>query len=311
MTRFGKVLRWRSKLFLILTALVGLVIAGGSSLLRAMPRQVLSRTQDTTTVAPAYKFDAASIKPNKSDIFSFRPGFTVDGYRASNVTVQSLIREAYGVDEYALSGIPDWLNSERYDVEAKMDQSIADALSKLTPAQLKLAQQQMLQMLLAERFNLKVHRETKDEPVYFLVAGKNGPKLQDAKTRNTSTLLSADGTAPRDKEQWQMVPGSEGDQKIRALSTTMKSLGNWLTRQLSRPVLDQTGLTGTYDFTLEWTTNTASTSSPDASNAVTLPGIPGSSLFTALQQQLGLKLEPGKSPIEVLMIDHAERPSGN
>jgi uncharacterized protein (TIGR03435 family) len=108
-----------------------------------------------------------------------------------------------------------------------------------------------------------------------------------------------------------MVPASEGDLKIQALSTTTKSLGDWLVRELSRPVLDKTGLTGTYDFTLEWMADTASTPSPDAANAVTLPGIPGASLFTALQQQLGLKLEPGKSPIEVLVIDHVEKPSGN
>jgi uncharacterized protein (TIGR03435 family) len=308
MKRFGDVPVSPGNLFLTVIVSVGLVMAGWSGLLRAMPRQVLLQAQNTTTVAPAHEFETASIKPNKSGIFSFRPGFTVDGYRASNQTVQWLIREAYGVDEYGLSGIPDWLNSERYDVEAKMDPSAADALSKLNPAQLKLARQQMLQALMAKRFNLKVHRETKDEPVYFLVVGKNGPKLRDAKTRNASTLLSADNTAARDKEQWQMVPGSEGGQKMHASSATMKSLGDWLTRQLSRPVLDKTGLTGTYDFSIEWIPDTAPTSSPDT---VTLPGIPGASLFTALQQQLGLKLDPGKSPMEILVIDHVERPSGN
>src|ERR1700685_3017370 len=311
MKKFGGVLGNTENLFLGVIVSVGLVIVGLPSLLNAVPRQVPSQAQNTRAVAPPYEFETASIKPNKTDAFSFRPGFTVDGYRASNITVQLLIREAYGVDEYGLSEIPDWLNRERYDVEAKVDQSVADALSKLAPAELKLAQQQMLQTLLAERFHLKVRRETKDEPVYFLVIGKNGPKLQDAKTGKTSTLLSADGTRPQGKEQWQMVPGSEGGQKIQASSTSIKSLADWLTRQLSRPVLDKTELRGTYDFTIEWMPDTASTSSPDAANAVTLPGLPGASLFTALQQQLGLRLEPGKSPIEVLMIDHVEKPSGN
>jgi uncharacterized protein (TIGR03435 family) len=311
MKKFGGVLGNTENLFLGVIVSVGLVIVGLPSLLNAVPRQVPSQAQNTRAVAPTYEFETASIKPNKTDAFSFRPGFTVDGYRASNITVQLLIREAYGVDEYGLSEIPDWLNRERYDVEAKVDQSVADALSKLAPAELKLAQQQMLQTLLAERFHLKVRWETKDEPVYFLVIGKNGPKLQDAKTGKTSTLLSADGTRPQGKEHWQIVPGSEGGQKIQASSTSIKSLADWLTRQLSRPVLDKTELRGTYDFTIEWMPDTASTSSPDAANAVTLPGIPGASLFTALQQQLGLRLESGKSPIEVLMIDHVEKPSGN
>lgn len=311
MKRLGNDLRSPVKLFLGVIVSVCLVMPLWPGLLRAMPRQVLLRAQNTTTVAPIYEFETVSINPNKSDTFNFRPGFTVDGYRASNQTVQWLIREAYGVQEYGLSGIPDWLNRERYDVEAKIDPSAADALSKLTPAQLKLARQQMLQTLLAERFHLKVHRETKDEPVYFLVIGKNGPKLQDAKTGKTSSLLSADGTSARDKELWQMSPGSEGGQKIQAFSTTMKSLGDWLTRQLSRPVLDKTGLTGVYDFAFDSVPDATSSPSTDAPNPVTLPGMPGASLFTALQQQLGLKLEPGKSPVEILVIDHVERPSGN
>jgi uncharacterized protein (TIGR03435 family) len=92
----------------------------------------------------------------------------------------------------------------------------------------------------------------------------------------------------------------------------MKGLGDWLTTEVSRPVLDKTGLTGVYDFTLEWMPDTnASAPAPDAQSAVTLPGAPAASLFTALQQQLGLKLESGKSPIEIIVIDHVERPSGN
>jgi uncharacterized protein (TIGR03435 family) len=311
MKRFVHAQRILSKSLLGTIASVGFVVAGTCALMTAIPSYAHSQEKNAAASVPAYAFDTVSIKPNKSDTFSFRPGFTVDGYRASNQTVQLLIREAYGVDEYGLSGIPDWLNSERYDIEAKIDPPAADALSRLTPEQLKLARQQMLQALLAERFNLKVHRQTKDEPVYFLVIGKSGPKLQDAKTGKTSTLLNADGTSPRDKEQWQMVPGTEGGQAIHASSATMKSLGDWLNRQLSRPVLDKTGLTGTYDFILEWIPDAAPTSSADAANVVTLPGIPGASLFTALQQQLGLKLEPGKGPIEMIVIDHVEKPSGN
>ena len=173
----------------------------------------------------------------------------------------------YGVSDFFLSGIPDRLNTERYDVEAKMETSVADSLSKLTPAQLKLAQQQMLQTLLAERFNLKIHRETKDESVYFLVLGKNGPKLQDAKTGNT-LAVNADGTPARSRMQ--IGPGS----KTSAYSTSMKTLGDFLTRFLSRPVLDKTGLTGIYDFTLDWMPDAPPAASPDAASRSHAPRRP-------------------------------------
>jgi len=285
------------------------VAAGVCSLLGAIPNQIPQhQQQNTNSSALAYEFETASIKPNKSGFVTFRSGFTADGFRSEDTTVRWLIQQAYGVSDFFLSGVPNWLNTEHFDVEAKMDTSVADRLSKLTPAELKLARQQMFQSLLAERFNLKVHRETKNATVYFLTIGKNGPKLQDAKTGNT-LAVNADGTPARSRIQVGIAKG--GAEEIQAYSTDMKTLGDFLTRALDRPVLDKTALTGAYDFTLEWMPDIASTPAPDSPNAVPLPGIPGASLFTALQQQLGLKLEPGKSPIEIIVIDHVERPSGN
>jgi uncharacterized protein (TIGR03435 family) len=281
--------------------------AGTCNLLGAIPNQVPQHPQSPTAPVPAYEFETASIKPNKSGFTTFRSGFTADGYRADGVPVRWLIQQAYGVSDYFLSRLSDWLNAEHYDVEAKMDTSVADRLSKLTPVQLRLARQQMLQSLLAERFNLKVHRETKDSPVYFLTIGKNGPKLQDAKTGN-ALAVNADGTPARSRIQ--IGVAKAGGEEVQAFSTDMKTLADLLTRQLSRPVLDKTGLTGLYDFTFEWMPDLPSTPMPDSPNAVTLPSVPGASLFTAVQQ-LGLKLEPGKSPIEIIVIDHAENPSGN
>jgi uncharacterized protein (TIGR03435 family) len=274
------------------------------SLLGSVPNQIPQEQQNLAAPAVAYEFDTASIKPNKSNVFTFRPCFTADGYRAADLPVKYLIQVAYGVQDYRLSGLTDWLDKENYDIEAKMDPSVADALSKLSPAQLELARQQMLQSLLAERFNLKIHRESKEGPVYFLTIGKNGPKLQEAKTGN-ALAVNADGTPAR----YRIQIGPES--KTYAWSTSMKSFADFLARQVSRPVLDKTGLTGIYDFTLDWVPEAPPTSSPDAANGLTLPGVPGASLFSALQQQLGLKLEPGKSPIEVIVIDHVERPSGN
>lgn len=311
MKKFRSARRSRTKLFFNAAASLTFVTACVCSLLATTRNQIPPQQQTATVTARAYEFETASIKPNKSDEVSFRPGFTPDGYRADDTNVHSLIQQAYYVQDYQLSGISDWMNKERYDVEAKMDQSVADALSKLTSAQLKLAQQQMLQSLLAERFNLKVHRETKDGPVYFLTTGKNGPKLQDAKTRNTPGMLNADGTPALGGLQIGPGTGTGGADKARAFSFSMKSFGDWLTIKIHRPVLDKTGLTGAYDFTLEWMPDAPQASSPDAANGITLPGVPGASLFTALQEQLGLKLEPGKSPIETIVIDHVERPSGN
>ncbi len=197
--------------------------AGACSLFGAIPNQIPPQQQTTTVPAPAYEFETISIKPNKSNVTSFRSGFTADGFRSEDASVQWLIQQAYGVSDFFLSGIPDRLNTERYDVEAKMDTSVANRLSKLPPPQLKLAQQQMLQALLAERFNLKIHRETKDEPVYFLVIGKNGPKLPDAKTDDARGFLNADGTPARSRIQ--IGPGS----KTYAYSTSMETLADFLT----------------------------------------------------------------------------------
>jgi uncharacterized protein (TIGR03435 family) len=300
------------KLALSTAGIVAVAIASTFGLLGSTPTQAPPQQQSTTASASAYEFETASIKLNQVRQISFRAGFTVDGYRTQCASLQSLIREAYGVQGYEISEIPKSLNTECYDIEAKMDQSVADALSKLTPAELKLARQQMLQSLLAERFNLKIHRETKDAPVYFLTVGKNGPKLPDAKTDDTRGFLNADGSAARYRIQTGIAPESGGVEKTYAYSTSMKNLGDWLTTRLSRPVLDKTGLTGAYDFNLDWVPDSAASApTPDAQSAVTLPGIPGASLFTALQQQLGLKLEPGKAPIEIVVIDHVERPSGN
>ena len=312
MNNFRDVRRIRMNLFFCRAASLLFAAACACTLLGAMPNQIPPPQQNRTTSAPTYEFETASIKPNKSNVTSFRPGFTPDGYRAEDTNVHSLIQQAYYVQDYQLSGISDWMNKERYDVEAKMDPSVADALGKLPPAELKLARQQMLQALLAERFNLKVHRETKDGPVYFLTIGKNGPKLQDAKTRNTPGMLNADGTPALGGLQIGPGTGTGGADKARAFSFSIQSFGDWLTIKIHRPVLDKTGLTGVYDFTLEWMPDAPSpVSSSDVANGITLPGVPGASLFTALQEQLGLKLEPGKSPIEVIVIDHVDRPSGN
>ncbi|HVV45653.1 MAG TPA: TIGR03435 family protein, partial [Bryobacteraceae bacterium] len=220
------------------------------------------------------RFDAATVKPNHS-------GTGVDHIRIGggsvtiqNVSLKRLIGMAHGVQEgrsYLFSG-PDWLDSENFDVLAKYP---AD-----TPETQVL---QMLQRELEERFSLRLHRETKEFSAYALVLTKDGPKFH-------ATVRP--GGAYRFSLQNGHAAGS---------AITMGMLGDRLSRPdfgLDRPVVDQTGLTGAYDITLDWKPGE--------------PGTPSASLFTAIQQQLGLRLEARKIPLEVLVVDHAEKiPKGN
>lgn len=136
----------------------------------------------------------------------------------------------------------------------------------------------MLQTLLADRFRLVLHRETKQLPVYELIVAKGGPKLKES-AEDASTFLHTDAKS------------------ITAAKVAMPMFVKLLSQQMGRSVLDKTGLSENYDFKLEWT--------PDEANG------DGPSIFTAIQEQLGLKLEPSKGPVEVLVIDHAEKPSEN
>jgi uncharacterized protein (TIGR03435 family) len=269
-----------------------------------------SQPQGASTNTPTYEFEAASIKPSISRVSSFVSGFTADGYRAAHETLQTMIVQAYGVRQYQISGGPSWLTSDFYDVEAKMEPSVADALKTLGPDQLRMAQHQMLQALLADRFALKVRSGTKDGPVYFLVVGKNGSKLTDAKSDAAHQLEGPDGggiTGVIVLER-RTADGT----KVKATSVNIPYLARYFSQLLRRPVLDKTGLTGVYDFTLDFVPDAGLAPVSSTADDNTLPADPGgASIFTAIQQQLGLKLEPGRGQVETLVIDHVERPSGN
>jgi bla regulator protein BlaR1 len=259
------------------------------------------RRQDVADV-PSYHFEVSTIKPNNTRISrGFMPGFTADGYRADLVPLMLLIRQAYGVQGFQVAGGPEWINTGFYNVEAKMDGPTAEALSKLRPDEIKLARQKMLQSLLEDRFGLKVHRGTKDGSVYLLVIAKGGSKLHEPKPGDDPGVLTADGGATQGYAQ----ETSTGF-IVRALSAPRIAI--LLSQQVGRPVIDKTGLTGRYDFILDFTRDLA-VNVPHDSGAAPDPG--AVSIFTAVQQQLGLKLEPGKGPVDVIVIDHAEKPSGN
>ena len=230
----------------------------------------------------AAKFEVASIK-TASPAETERSLTHNAGARltTSNATLKMLILLAYQVMPYQVSGGPNWLESDGFDIEAKA------ANPKATQAQFR----QMIQRLLADRFQLKVHMGAAELPVYALVAAKGGARLVEAKNDNAEVSMNIDG------------PGH-----MTGVKATMPMLANTLTRPLQRKVVDETGLAGAYNFELRFLPDRKP---PRPGDDAAPPTGDGPSLFTALQEQLGLSLKAGKGPVEVLVIDHAERPSEN
>jgi bla regulator protein blaR1 len=194
-----------------------------------------------------------------------------------------LITFAYDVKDDQVSGGPGWANSESYDIVAKGD-------GNATRAQLRL----MLQALLKDRFKLTLRHETKDVPIYELVVAKGGLKIQE------------DTESPRQRM------AMTGPGKIMAQKTSLTPFAEFLGRFAGRPVVDKTGLTSTYTFKLNWTPAVGEGGLPGPPPPdVAPPDSNGPSLFTALQEQLGLRLQSAKGPVESLVIEGAEEPTEN
>jgi uncharacterized protein (TIGR03435 family) len=302
------------KLLLSAAGLLAVVVPIFFGLVNATPIRAQTQSETAAAGAPdleSHGFESASIKPHKSSgaVEMSRISFTPYGFTATNVTLQTLIRDVYRVQESQIAGPADLLNSDRYDIEARMEKSVADELRKLDPYQSLPERQRMLQSLLADRFKLTLHRESKELPVYALAIAENGPKLQEAQPGDTY----ANGIkGPNGR------PGGPGNIRIGRDTLTGQALSmadfvRALSDQLGRPVLDKTGLTGRYDLNLQWTPDDSqlptfkATGTPSASQSAAS----GSSLFTTMQDQLGLKLESQDSPVEILVIDHVEKPSEN
>jgi uncharacterized protein (TIGR03435 family) len=228
--------------------------------------------------APRPAFEVASVKPCLLSKNGAQPGFSIAGNRV-NVTFafRKLVEFAYDVKGYEISGGPEWISgqaSDAYCIAAKVEGERMPGTDEV---------RQMLQSLLADRFQLKLHRETKDLPVYALVVGKNQPKLK----------LSSPST-----EYSMRVARRPNQVQLAATGDTMVQFASGISGYMDRPVVDKTGLTGHYDFKLEWTLDPKNSPALD-------PG--GTSIFTAVQEQLGLKLDQRLAPMEVLVIDHAVR----
>ena len=244
----------------------------------------------TAVTAPAKvpAYDIVLIKQDKSASDNVMININEDTFKATNVTLLMIISNAYGIKEDLISGLPGWTNSYHFDFTAKMLDSDPDALKKLKGTE----RQAMLKPVLADRFKLQLHTETKTLPVYNLVVVKNGSKLK--KSPDDPPPTPGKDPAPRRGGMMRIQQSS-----MTATRIEVKGLADMLARQLHRTVIDQTGLAGSYDFDLNWTPPEGSDNSPEATDAA---------LFTALQEQLGLRLESSKGPVETLVVDHVEQP---
>ncbi len=241
--------------------------------------------------APA--FDVVSVKPNKSGSWNSSI-WTHDGsFTATNVLLKALLSNAYGFREGLISGVPGWAESARFDINAKIVDPDLDALKKLTPEQ----RRAMLVPILTDRFHVQVHTETKIRPEYELIVTQDGPKFKES--------------APKSAEA---DPGRGGmsinNNVMTANAVPISSLIYQLSGQLDRTVIDKTGLKGEYDLHLKWTPEQAAMAGPDGGAHAETNDTPPS-IFTALQEQLGLKLQPTKGPVETLVVDRAELPTEN
>jgi uncharacterized protein (TIGR03435 family) len=288
-------------------------------LLHATQTRAQAQDQNSASSTPAY--EAASIKFNQAGTDSLKTGngiimqrimFTPGTFTAHNISMWELIRNAYRVDDYQVLGAPEWFSSELYDVDAKAEKSVIDEMRKLGSDQRERENRRMLQALLEDRFKLTLHHETKELPIYSLVVAEAG-KLHEAQGDcgpHPNPVIVKLGTSPPPPcgslrvHTW---VGQLDGQKV-----PITQLVANLSAFTKRMVLDKTHLGGKYDIDLKWFPDPSefpprpaylpSTNQPDPSSPP---------LLVAIQQQLGLKLEPQTGPVPLLVIDHVEKPPEN
>jgi bla regulator protein blaR1 len=310
----GRKLDFSRKLLITTAAVLAIAIPLIFGVMAATPSRAQS---DDAATAPT--FQSFSIKPSpEADPMPTYAGsgkhmikmmFGPDGFFAANVTMAALIQEAYGVQANQISGGPDWLSTDRFDVQAKLDKSQAPNLVP-RPEKYHSIIRQLLQAALTQHTQLAVHSETKDLPVYALVVGQGGSKLQPAPTPDSpeggkgmmgvGRMMTQNGPSGR-------VVG------LLAQGTPMTNFADQLSLQLGTPVVDKTGLKGNYNFSLQWAAEAEQSAARRASVDSPAPASADAaqSLSAALEQQLGLKLVPQTQPMPVVVIDHIEKPADN
>jgi uncharacterized protein (TIGR03435 family) len=269
-----------------------LALAGAGIVILAMP--IIVGVLDAPVILAqqpdaALEFEVASVRPANPDrtgiLIEFPPG---GGLHATSATLKDLIETAYQVRSFQILEGPSWTGATRYNVNAT---SASPARETLSAQQRNDEVRLKVQALLKDRFKLNIHRETREIPEYSLVVTRNGVKTAALRATNS----------PR-----KGINAGKGTMTGEA--APMSALVFYLSRQLDRPVVNDTGLEGNYDFTLQWTPDQLSPSTPDGQSVLDPSG---PSLFTAVQEQLGLRLAATKGLVDVIVIDGVERPSEN
>jgi uncharacterized protein (TIGR03435 family) len=235
------------------------------------------------------KYEVASIKPNTGNDFRFAFRIEPSGpLAATGITLKRLMMTAYNVQGFRILGGPDWVVSRRWDVQAKPDRAVS-------PDQIR----PMLRALLENRFQLRSHSEKRQLPVYELTVDRRGSKVQRVKDSETKADVRV------------------GAGLIQLTKATASTFASQLSYALGRPVIDKTSLSGEFDFALEWTPE------PGEDGGPTTAGLPprasdqpastpdGPSIFTAITEQLGLRLKSGRGPVEAIVIDNVQMPTAN
>jgi uncharacterized protein (TIGR03435 family) len=328
---FAARLTLRKKLLLASTATAALALPIAVGLLSGAQSSTEAHAGSNTQ---PLTFEAASIKLSapgaRGPMLQMSPGGRI---RTSGMTARFLIEIAYDVKDSQLEGGPSWINSERYDIEAKPEDSVAATLDKIPPEQRNQKLGEMMQSLLRDRFKLIVGHESKELPVYMLVTAKSGPSLKPSEFKppqppNETPLASEAGhfrpppPPPPGGPRMQGGLMMRGPGHLESTGAEMPMLVNALSMITHKVVIDKTGLSGRYDFTLNWTPDESQlrAGGPEGPGG---PGGPGGTgapppadangpdLLTAIKEQLGLKLEAQKAPVDVLVIQHVEKPSQN
>lgn len=242
-----------------------------------------------TTQAAAPTFDVASIHlhtPEPHERNHIWSPSNDGNFRTSNVTLKAIIQYAFDMPQSRIVNAPAWTSSQPFDIDAKsIDDALNQRLHNLPSDQAKPIKLAMIQALLADRFGLKTHREQRELPIYELAVAKGGAKLTPTKSDGLTT--------------------NHGNSYFNGKGITMSLVAQELARDAGRVIIDKTGVPGRFDIDLHWQPDDAPPMHLNGEE-VTLP-----SLFTALQEQLGLRLEPAKGPVEVLVIDDVHQPSAN
>jgi uncharacterized protein (TIGR03435 family) len=247
--------------------------------------------------APTLIFDVATIRPAPPPDASFHVSVSSpphsSHFEATNLPIKTLLQIAYGFDA-PISGAPDWAADTFYDIQARSDEAADARLAGLTNNEVRLEKRNAIRVLLAERLGLKTHLEIRNAAIYNLVVAKDGAKLQPVPP-------PPDGQAPATPPPADVrAHGSQHGLEFVGSNASMRAIAAALSSQIEVPIVDKTGLTGIYNYTLqfgrEWSGN-----DPES----------WPSIFTAVQEQLGLKLEPVHEPVPNLVIDHITKPTEN